>query len=349
MGTPGGKVFIEGVWDVKAETAYRLDRHADANNLAYLALYKMHVARYRRHTGRGALGLPPNEVLQLEGTKKKDRKNYNGEPRYFHEIKGKSSEKTQVVKVLGEKGQRKSRFDQRAESNPDFIQVTSDLGIVNRNVVTNPLGIYDAATERYLEGKPSVKQTAKQITNTDHEQDTTDDFSGGRILSRTAEYNKHLQEHPNDIDKWLEFVDFQDEAITDDINQPASNPEGATHKKKPSRLVLLEIKSAILEQAVKKNPACVGLKVRQLGLWGDQWEAGRVDQEWEQLVFAHPNDPRVWWERLAFLQTSVSLFSVSRVTKAYAKCLGTLSAIRDGTFKSHPAKPHLEEHILREL
>lgn len=65
----------------------------------------------------------------------------------------------------------------------------------------NPLGIYDAGTSMWLEGKgqPEVKVDQQDAQGTGSTQ----------IASRVEEFNRKLRENPTDIQMWLDFVQFQ--------------------------------------------------------------------------------------------------------------------------------------------
>lgn len=63
-------------------------------------------------------------------------------------------------------------------------------------------------------------------------------------------------------------------------------------------------------------------------------------------VFLHPNSAPLWREYLLFTQSYFSNFTVTKVNAAYGKCLSTLSAVRDGSMLSHPARPGTEEDML---
>lgn len=63
-------------------------------------------------------------------------------------------------------------------------------------------------------------------------------------------------------------------------------------------------------------------------------------------MFLHPNSAPLWREYLLFTQSYFSNFTVTKVNAAYGKCLSTLSAVRDGSMVSHPARPGTEEDML---
>lgn len=82
----------------------------------------------------------------------------------------------------------------------DFIS----LGDLKQpNDTHNPLGIYDKSTEMYIQGKMIEQPQQQPVENPYIE----------ILKQRMAQYNKHLHEHPSDVDMWLEFVNFQSDAI----------------------------------------------------------------------------------------------------------------------------------------
>ncbi len=335
---PSNKVFIEDVPGLTPEKAFRKDRKPDLNNIIYGCIYKMNVAKYRT-VSNIVLGLKPGHYIILsEKYKSKDKFR---EPRYY----GKENRLT--------KAQERSVIDM---SKPVLEQKREKFGIIVGNVIEeyipisktvrkldgektdyNPLGIYDSSTELYVQGKG--KMALQEETD---EGDIYRDTPEKLIQNKTAEYNSYLHENPNDEDRWLEFINFQDEVVS--MRQLEEEEDGVKQKKKDD--VILEIKASVMEKAVEKNPASVRLKIKQLNMCCDIWERSKLSKEWKQLTFRHPNDPYVWWYYLQYVKAHFNTFTVSSVAKAYTKCLTTLQSVATGTMQTHKPFPHTEEHII---
>ena len=112
---------------------------------------------------------------------------------------------------------------------------------------------------------------------------------------------------------------------------------------------LLQRKIAILERAIEHNPSSTDLQFRRLAMCEDIWERDQLDKEWRQFAFAHPNDVHIWQRYLFYLQSSFSGFSLARIHKAYEKYFSVSLSISEGTFRSHPAKPHHDDNFVLAL
>jgi len=165
---------------------------------------------------------------------------------------------------------------------------------------------------------------------------------------KTADFNRALTKDPHNEQKWLDFIDFQDELIT---CQETTNADSVGHRQKKHALsqVSYEIKSAIFDHALKKNPSSVRLKIAQLEFAAAFWESAKLAAEWKQLVFTHMNDGALWRRYLLFAQSQFSAFNVSGVLKLYAKCFETLGGLCSGNVQSHSLLPGTTAHMIGEL
>ena len=61
--------------------------------------------------------------------------------------------------------------------------------------------------------KPKI---SSDLTSTD--KDDSDDFKLHEIQLKTKEFNEKLRQNPRDEKSWIEFVDFQDQVISDVVS-----------------------------------------------------------------------------------------------------------------------------------
>ena len=155
------------------------------------------------------------------------------------------------------------------------------------------------------------------------------------FTQRTAEYNSLLLEDPHNVSLWLEFIAFQDEVLLWD------KASGARRKSQMN-----ERKLAIFERALESNSLSVDLLVGHMQLVEGVWEVERVVRRWKDLVFRQPNRPQLWLHYLHFCQSHFSSFTVSSLTALYTKCLSTLTAIQEGTLKSHKPDASTPKYML---
>ncbi|XP_073323174.1 nuclear exosome regulator NRDE2 isoform X2 [Pagrus major] len=329
------------------EQPFCVDRKADAANWTYKSLYRGDVARYKRK-GSSSLGLDPHKQEVSWDESESNKKHKGGDKkkaadRYFSTVSRQLLRSEPPVPTLP-----------MIPDCSDAISPTSFLplgynednkgGEMGNRVQTssvNPLGVYDASTALWLQGKGQQEQTEQQ------KQDTQTEKSAGLLTGRTEEFNRRLREQPADTQLWIKFIRYQDELTTTAFGgEEEQQGNNSSERRKSSHRAVLEKKLSIAERAVATNPSCVALQLERLRICQELWEPSLLTKEWKKLVFLHPNSAPLWREYLSFTQSYFSNFTVSKVNSAYGKCLSTLSAVRDGSMVSHPALPGIEEDML---
>ncbi|MGH0174410.1 UNVERIFIED_CONTAM: hypothetical protein FKN15_010094 [Acipenser sinensis] len=339
------QIHLQGcfVWldDLQTPTdqPFCVDKKADHANWEYKSLYRGDIARYRRK-GNSCLGLNPKRhfITWVDSASEK-KKTEKKQDRYFSKA-GRLLLSTEGFPVHpGDVGP-------GAKQTPvtsDFMAVSDwkeeDVSGPAAPAWVNPLGVYDASTTLWLQGKGQPEPENQQARPAG----ATENVNTA-MISKVEEFNRKLRENPEDAKTWMEFVNFQDELMTGP--SPFTMSERESEKRKTSLKVTLEKKIAILERAIESNPGSVKLKLARLELCKELWEPSTLLKEWKKLVFLHPNNTELWKKYLLFCQSQFSTFSVLKVNSIYGKCLTTLAAVHDGSMVSHPALPGTEEAIL---
>ena len=300
----------------------------------------MHIARHHI-VGSTCLGTKEGHTILMRD-RGKSKRGSDDNLRYFSkENRLKLLQNSQNVVLSKESASR--GFEERVRLEEEFISVPKDDVKEEREGNVNPLGIYDAVTEQYLRGKGPVDDKDEPKSTKSFNVESHD----GYVRRKTEYYNRKLGEEPNNIPLWLEFVQFQDEAITD--SQSYERKKEEVEKRKKLDIALYEIKASILQKSLEKNPASVELKLAELEICKDYWDSDKVTAEWKDFVFKHPNDPIIWLQYLNFVQSQFRSFTVSGLLKVYAKCIQTLNQLREGKLTSHKAHLHTAEYMLGRL
>ncbi|XP_063765463.1 nuclear exosome regulator NRDE2 isoform X2 [Eleginops maclovinus] len=334
--------------DLKSPTEqpFCVDRKADPANWTYKSLYRGDITRYRRK-GHSSLGLDPrkqgvNWEVSESNKKQKGGDKKKAADRYFSTVSRQLLRSEPLVPTLPT-----IHKDGNAISTTSFLPLGGDEeskgGKTGDRVQTssvNPLGVYDATTALWLQGKGQQGQQEQQEQEVQTGQNAA-------LTGRTEEFNRRLREQPGDTQLWIQFIRYQDQLSAAVFGGEAEQQgsDAAEHRKSSYR-ALLEKKLSIAERAVSTNHGCIALQLERLRICQDLWEPSALAKEWKKLVFLHPNSAPLWREYLLFTQSYFSNFSVSKVNSAYGKCLSTLSAVHDGSMVSHPALPGLEEDML---
>ena len=67
----------------------------------------------------------------------------------------------------------------------------------------NPLGVYDAGTALWAQGK------GKQEPPEDQSQTTAEDQRVASLSEKTGDFNRRLREEPGDTQLWMDFIRYQ--------------------------------------------------------------------------------------------------------------------------------------------
>ncbi|KAK2826353.1 hypothetical protein Q5P01_020567 [Channa striata] len=326
-----------------AEQPFCVDRKSDPANWTYKSLYKGDIARYKRK-GCSLLGLDHRrqEVIWEESESNKKPKSADKKKatdRYFSTVSQqllRSGPPVPTSSTMPEGGDlsKCSSFLPLAD---DVEQKRVESGDKVQTSSVNPLGVYDSSTSLWLQGKGQQDQQREDIQTWD---------STAHLAGKTEEFNRRLREHPDDIQLWLKFIQYQDELSSLMFSGEEEQQQDTPQLHNSSYRAVLEKKLSIAERAVATNPSCIDLQLERLKICQELWEPSALAKEWKKLVFLHPNSAPLWKKYLLFTQSYFSNFTVSKVNSAYGRCLSTLSAVRDGSMVSHPSLPGVEEDML---
>ncbi|CAJ0628949.1 10236_t:CDS:2, partial [Entrophospora sp. SA101] len=143
-----------------------------------------------------------------------------------------------------------------------------------------------------------------------------DEFSEEIIRQKVREYNIHLDQNPNDIDAWLEFISFQDKSLR---FGKTKRSESATAKSS-----INEVKISIFEKALEINPHNSRLLGTYLKCCEKNWDVPKLLTKWDQVLKDNSTDISLWIQYLDFRQTNLVSFTVSQCLQVFEDCLHVL-------------------------
>lgn len=202
----------------------------------------------------------------------------------------------------------------------------------------NPLGIYDSATEYYLQGLDCSAQ--------DEPFQNTQDIEQEYWHNKSCEYNERLSREPSNIPLWLEFVRFQDDAYFILFQNEDSSGQDYKKRSKKNQRALAERKISILDSAIKKNPRSLEVNYERLEIGQDIWDDKKLKQEWDKLIFNFPNNMSVWHHYLVFTQTHITSFNLPWAVKMSSRCTERLRQMQNGTFLTHVPPANLGHYLV---
>jgi len=208
--------------------------------------------------------------------------------------------------------------------------------------------VYTSAKDDIFEWKESFvsfKETEKQQPS-DENQDTNTDTAEWYVTQKAKAYNQTLTEDPSDISLWLEFIQFQDEALIWGC-VPGIDVQGdGNDSKKQNHVALIDRKMAIYEKALQTNPLSVDLIKGYMILCEEVWDHDKIVKTWRDTVFKLPHKASLWVDYILYCQRQFSFFTVTQLCTVYAKCISTLSSLHEGILRSHTPDADIEESII---
>lgn len=181
----------------------------------------------------------------------------------------------------------------------------------------------------------SIAGLVKPSDLEDPDEAVEDDIFGGAGISggesrddylkrRNLELDRGIRATPNDVDLWLEFVDFQDEVAV------LSFMGGSTNRafSKGERTSTSEIKMSILDRAlaVDGNKGSEPLLLAYLRAASDVWDPQKVLHRWGETLRSHPSLTGLWIEYVSWRQTTWTHFGVRDVVEVFEECFKVLGA-----------------------
>jgi hypothetical protein len=115
----------------------------------------------------------------------------------------------------------------------------SNHGIAGEKTPYDPLGVYDAGTHKWLQGKGVEEKLEPMKAST----------RSDRFLERTAEFNARLNAEPHNVQLWNAFLRFQEELSENQIVEEAKIND-KHHRSK----ALWEIKAAFWKKRFPRIP-----------------------------------------------------------------------------------------------
>ena len=269
------------------------------------------------------MGLPPEHAFRVDP--RPDRSNLGANSLYRLQIPLYDREK--AILLTGERKPKKA-----AKKSPRYFgTVPKDRPFYVRRggQVVDCVKEFIPIVEEEPEADVQLNQPRSDLRKIE-----TEDF----FLKRTQEFNQILRHDPKDIQKWMDFVTFQDK-MSEILYDKNENVTAA----------VLEKKLSILERAIESNPKDIKLMITRLELVSAIWEPDKLNEEWKRMVFLYANNVTVWLNYVTFVKSHLTYFNVNKVTKIYARCFGNYNNILSGHFMTNRGRRDTEEGNQTEL
>lgn len=288
------------IW-ITNEKEYKVfffDRVGDQNNIFFGSIYKHDVPTYRKPKGV-CLGLPASEGITV---------NKKG---MYEVFKRRSKDASQSLRY----------------TNTRFTHLENDLEF-KRLTLTHPESKEKWVSEDFVVvERDEAKEEEEELQG-----ESLDDF----LTKKTREFNQQTREHPENIDLWLKFIEFQDEFFK--------------LGKKQTKGLIIEKKISIYERALEDNPRSEVLKLGLLKDAQQLWDSEKVQNLWKKTLSEHKKSGRVWKAYIEYHQNNFNTFTVSETREVFGDAIQALqSQVMDRLMGSTGSEIRLLELDLLDL
>ncbi|ORZ00282.1 NRDE-2, necessary for RNA interference-domain-containing protein [Syncephalastrum racemosum] len=293
---------VRGLEKIKGtDITFYVDKRGDRDLGFYGTTHSYSVPSYKYFKRGLVLGLDPPYRLEFS----KESNKY-----YFVKGKGGGShnDKNLLDKIPSKPVRLRTQIEQADSiaTQTDFVELTKPKAVKSEGFISSGVDYRD------------IEGPAKAEPEEDEEgEDTRDETIEDIIRKRTIEFDRHLREHPEDVEQWLAFISFQDEAAKD-LN-------AGSESKKALRNSLIEVKMSIYEKALEKNPDNEDLILSYLSCGEEFWETLELLRQWDRVLKRRPESIRLWADYINLRQTNFSSFSFTQCAKVFEDCIYTLN------------------------
>ncbi|KAI1708811.1 NRDE-2, necessary for RNA interference domain-containing protein [Ditylenchus destructor] len=144
-----------------------------------------------------------------------------------------------------------------------------------------------------------------------------------------------------DVESWIKYIDIQNKLMA---KEESNDPENEVKNTK----ALYQKKEAILNDAVKYNPANVDLALKKIEIDQEYYGVNSLDVQsgLNRAVNKFCNSIKMWSMYIQMRQNDRSSFTLSDTISIIDKCIRNLVDIRDGVKVSHKAEPGTDAFLL---
>jgi hypothetical protein len=311
--------FFEDLPNLEIRNAFKIDKKGDKNNICFDTLHFKNLCKYNVPYFKDAsldILLKPSAKSNQNKTKLSKRQLRKKqlleaqEKRYYSKLT-----KSQHF-LTNEKTEIKQKVDTKKED-------------LSQSALSNKMWLY-LEMKNELEKEYELNESNK--------------------VDKTSDFIKYLDEHKNDIIKWLEFIDYQ----TNLFNQQKFHAETQQHNennmkeelKNQSLTVIFDKKIAIFDKAITENPRNFRLKMEKLKYKSSSFEIissynalETIENEFIELLIDQSTNIRpklmsqntqfellanlfeIWFEYLKFLiHTNSSNITFNKIKRTFQKC-----------------------------
>lgn len=337
---PKGRAhFIGDIPNLKPEHAYRIDRLPDRDNCSFDRPYKA-----------------PKYFFKDIINTTKDRSTWTGKSSK-KKIKRYFSKKSKLINV--DDDEKQFVFAQKncleIENNFDYISI-NEINISTEPKCDLSKQIqFNSMMDSTDNSQGKFLNTFKEIKGLNFVK--LDSIGPKKFPNRkqliyelTSVFNRCLQSTPDDIQQWIDFIQFQDLSFDNSLLEAEKSgtdkdkDQQMNQTKSKHRQNWIEKKYSICEKALNHNRKSVELNLIKLKLMGRfltelELDCNQIDREWKNCCFLFPNYLQFWFEWITFTirgQRLLNFRANNRTRKVFRQAFASFSGkLLEGSFQSH--------------
>ncbi|GAA6058551.1 hypothetical protein JCM10212_006990 [Sporobolomyces blumeae] len=329
----------------RAKPLFYESRRGDDLNVAYGALHRGDVSRYRRQGAGRVLGL--NDGLRItrdtahtgRGVEIAPLNRYKT-PRYIDPASARhlNDKNAKRVALMPRRPPPRQILGESPGPPPPPSLPSDDVDALFISFLPEKSEAEKLEALEHEEGAEyrSIAGAVKP-SDLDSGSDDDDDLFGGLGVSggesqdeylkrRNVEIDRALRDDPSNVAGWLEFVDFQDEVAQSSFVGSSTSASYKRALSKNERTSTAEIKLAILRRALDTpgNEESEPLLLAYLKAAALVEDPKKILQRWKETLKEHPSLTGLWIEYVSWRQTSWVNFAVNDVVEVFEECLDVL-------------------------
>lgn len=172
----------------------------------------------------------------------------------------------------------------------------------------------------------------KRVKKTDKNDENIEEFNlNDKAVREEAkklkikEFNERLGEDPENVDLWLDYINFEDR--DDDFESAKGGRDLETMK--------YQRKLAIVEKALEKNSSSKELLKKKLYFMSELVPTDQYSEQLEKMLNKDSGNIIIWQALISATRSSVSICTAPKILKLYTKCFDTLHKWPRGSQKNY--------------
>lgn len=159
---------------------------------------------------------------------------------------------------------------------------------------------------RSVEGPSKLNNADEDVHGSSDEISDEEESSKTRYndtVKKRIEWDRHLKEHPQDVEGWLDYVEFQKDIV---IN------ENTTVSSRNVQNVVLDLQYQVLEKAITYQPNNVDLLVKKLEIGASGLKDG-IAKEFQSAIRRYKGVYKIWRSYIDYVQCHASIISPGEI------------------------------------